>query len=95
MDMQKNTGRYNAREEKLQLNRIITCLRENCKSIRDEIAVIIESPYLINGYSTKLLLINRISFRIGVRGIWHVAGMFFELDSKNFAKASEFFYGVK
>ena len=93
MDMQKNTGRYNAREEKLQLNRIITCLRENCKSIRDEIAVIIESPYLINGYSTKLLLINRISFRIGVRGIWHVAGSFLNLIAKTLQKLQSFFMG--
>ena len=91
----KRAGRTNAQRQNIRTNRTITRFSENCKSIRDELMVIIENPYIINDYSTQLLLIDRISFKLGKCGIWYVAGIFFELDSKNFAKASVFFDEVK
>jgi len=40
MNIQKNTGRYNARNEKLQTNRTISCLCEKYKPLSPQLGAL-------------------------------------------------------
>ena len=55
-----------------------------------KIAVLTEEPHEINGFYTKLLLINRKDFKIEKRGVKHTSGTFFKLDRSNFKIAKKF-----
>lgn len=55
-----------------------------------EIAILTKKTYEVNGFYTRLLVINRKDFRIEKRGIKHASGIFFKLDRLNFKVAKQF-----
>ena len=55
-----------------------------------KIAVLTEEPHEINGFYTKLLVINREDFEIEKRGVRHASGIFFKLDRSSFKIAKQF-----
>ena len=91
-------GRAAKRHKELNVDSIIQCYRENCKSISEKIAVLTKKPRVVNGFKTRLLEINKQSFKLSKhgfkRGVRHVSGAFFVLDRPNYRKAAEFLCGV-
>jgi len=55
-----------------------------------KIAILTQEPHEINGFYTKLIVINREDFRIEKRGLRHTSGIFFKLDRTNFKIARKF-----
>ena len=55
-----------------------------------KIAILTQKPYELNGFDTKLLVINRQDFRIEKHGIRQTSGIFFKLDRSNFKVAKQF-----
>ncbi len=55
-----------------------------------KIAILTKTAYELNGFYTKLLLINRKDFKIEKRGVKHASGTFFKLDRSNFKVAKQF-----
>ncbi len=60
-----------------------------------KIAILTQKPYELNGFYTKLLVINRQDFRIEKHGIRHTSGIFFKLDRSNFKVTKQFLNKVR
>lgn len=60
----------------------------------DRIAILTKTSRLVDGYQTRLLEINRESFRLDKYGLRHSSGAFFALDAENYQRASNFLCGV-
>ncbi len=80
-------GRY---IQKKPLKALVESLCSKRKLSVMEIAILTQEPHEINGFYTKLLLINRKDFKIEKRGVKHASGTFFKLDCSNFKIAKQF-----
>ncbi len=60
-----------------------------------KIAVLTKELHEFNGFYTKLLVINRVDFRIEKRGLRHASGTFFKLNRSNFKVAKKFLNGKR
>lgn len=92
MDKQKNTAaRVQIEQQKdNQVNNKIPHSLLECKPIPDKFAVLTKKPRIMNGLSTKLLVIDRDNFRLALNGLYHASGAFFKLDRTNYQAAKHF-----